>query len=237
MNSLETRNLSVGYRLSKGRKRVLQSGLDIVLPYGKMTCLLGRNGIGKSTLIRTLAGLQAPLDGEILLEGKPLTAFSASERAQRIAVVLTDREADGMLTVQDVVALGRLPYTNFWGTLTDTDREFIESAMKMMGIVDMIDRLLVSLSDGERQKVMVAKAIAQGSSLMFLDEPMAFLDYPSKLELMETLHSIAAERNAAVLISTHDVDIAKRYGNEFWLIDEKKDLVITDNPQDVVNLF
>lgn len=214
MNSLETRNLSIGYRLSKGRKRVLQSGLDIVLPYGKVVCLLGRNGIGKSTLIRTLAGLQAPLEGDILLEGKPLADFPANERAQRIAVVLTDREADGMLTVQDVVALGRLPYTNFWGALTDTDMELIENAMKMMGILDMKGRLLASLSDGERQKVMVAKAIAQGSSLLFLDEPMAFMDYPSKIELMETLRRIAEERNAAVLISTHDVDIAERYGDE-----------------------
>ena len=214
MNSLETRNLSVGYRLSKGRKRILQSGLDIVLPYGKVVCLLGRNGIGKSTLIRTLAGLQAPLEGDILLEGKPLADFPANERAQRIAVVLTDREADGMLTVQDVVALGRLPYTNFWGALTDTDMELIENAMQMMGILDMKGRLLASLSDGERQKVMVAKAIAQGSLLLFLDEPMAFMDYPSKIELMETLRRIAEERNAAVLISTHDVDIAERYGDE-----------------------
>lgn len=214
MNSLETRNLSIGYRLSKGRKRILQSGLDIVLPYGKVVCLLGRNGIGKSTLIRTLAGLQAPLEGDIFLEGKPLADFSANERAQRIAVVLTDREADGMLTVQDVVALGRLPYTNFWGALTDTDMELIENAMQMMGILDMKGRLLASLSDGERQKVMVAKAIAQGSLLLFLDEPMAFMDYPSKIELMETLRRIAEERNAAVLISTHDVDIAERYGDE-----------------------
>lgn len=211
---VETKDLTIGY--GKGRRqKVVLSGLNLQLQSGTVTALLGRNGSGKSTLLRTLTGLQQPLGGEILISGRPLSALSASERAQLIAVVLTDRDADMMLTVGDAVSLGRLPYTNFWGTLTYADRAAIDKAITVMGIDKMRNRMLTTLSDGERQKTMVAKAIAQQASLLVLDEPTAFMDYESKLELMKTLSLLSRERHVAVIISTHDLDIAKRYCDNF----------------------
>lgn len=207
-----TKDLAIGYGRGKHQKVVL-SGINMQFESGTLTCLLGRNGTGKSTLLRTLAGLQQPVAGEIRLEGKPLSSYSQGERAQRIAVVLTERSADGMLSAGDVVTMGRLPYTNFWGTLGSEDKKLVDEAMQTMGIADMKDRRFASLSDGEQQKVMVAKALAQHSRLLIMDEPTAFMDYQSKLELMQLLQQLAQERDMAVVMSTHDVDIARRYGN------------------------
>ena len=185
-------HLDIGYG---GRHRhIVATDLNFVAEGGQLTCLLGRNGTGKSTLLRTLAGLQRPLGGRIVLEKEEGDEFQVSsfERQSHnfesdgrlCSVVLTDRIDDLSLSVEEVVAMGRMPYTGFWGRLTDQDRLIVSEAMATTGIDSMAGKPWNTLSDGERQKVLIAKALAQQTPLMLLDEPTAFLDHPSKIETM-----------------------------------------------------
>ena len=200
-------NLTIGYR-TRRREVVVASGLSATLERGKLTCLLGRNGTGKSTLLRTLAGLQKPLNCQLSIVNYQLS----------VALVLTQRPDLRNFTAEEVVGLGRTPYTNFWGTLHEEDRRIVAEALQLVGIEALANRPFETLSDGEQQKVMIAKALAQQTATLMLDEPTAFLDYPSKREVFQLLQRLAHEHGKAILLTTHDVALAEAFSDTVWLL-------------------
>ncbi len=218
--TIETLGLTTGYH-SHGKKKVITSSLDARLSGGVMTCLLGPNGAGKSTLLRTLAGFQKPLAGEVLIMGKKLSSYSSRELACCMSVVLTEKPLVENMDVETLVGLGRTPYTDYWGRLSAQDHEAIDRAISLVGIEHLRGHLVQGISDGERQKVMIAKAFAQETPIIFLDEPTAFLDYPSKVEIMLLLYSLAHRLEKTIFMSTHDLDIALQLSDMIWLIDRK----------------
>ncbi|MDB5104704.1 MAG: transporter related [Fibrobacteres bacterium] len=219
---LRTENLSVGYRAARsadrgGDRRVL-SGLDLDLHPGELVCLLGPNGAGKSTLLRTLAGLQAPLEGRLLLDGRDASTLSAEAWARRTAIVLTERIEAGNLSVFALAALGRHPHTGWSGRMSEADRTAVRRGLEDAGAWDLRHRVFDELSDGEKQRVMLARALAQEPALLLLDEPTAFLDLPRRVETMRILRVLARERGRAILLSTHDLDLALRAADRIWLV-------------------
>lgn len=207
---IETNHLSIGYLLKGGRRKIIHEDLNLRLQPGEVTCLLGLNGAGKSTLLRTLCGFQPPLSGEIRLMGKPLASYSQSNFSLTVGVVLTEKTNAGGITVYELVSLGRHPYTGFFGQLKKHDREIIEQSLEAAGIAHKAQNYVSELSDGERQKAMIAKALAQQCPIILLDEPTAFLDVTSRIETMVLLHRLAMEQHKAILLSTHDLDLADR---------------------------
>lgn len=187
--AVELHGLLTGYQGRDGSVKV-SGPLDACLNKGEMTCLLGPNGAGKSTLLKTLSGMLSPLSGSVTVDGKSLSDYSVSELAKVIGLVLTEKPAVGNMKVEQLVAMGRSPYTGFWGRLSDDDRKIVDDAVGLVGIGPLCGRPVASLSDGERQKVMIAKALAQQTPVIFLDEPTAFLDFPSKVEIMRLLRSL-----------------------------------------------
>lgn len=218
--TIQTKGLTTGYRDSRGEKFVT-SHLDATLRKGELTSLLGPNGAGKSTLLRTLAGFQPPLSGEVEIMGRNLKEYSSTELAKSLSVVLTEKPLLENMDVETLVGLGRAPYTGFWGRLGKDDHEAIDRAISLTGIEPFRHRFVQSLSDGERQKVMIAKAFAQETPVIFLDEPTAFLDYPSKVEIMMLLYTLAHQLGKTVFLSTHDLDMALQLSDKIWLIDKK----------------
>lgn len=227
-NTLTLRRLTIGH----GKEKTVASNLNATLHTNRLTCLLGPNGVGKSTLLRTLAGFLPPLSGDVLVAGKPINGYSAKELSQRIGVVLTARPAVPNMTVEELVEMGRAPYTGFWGTVRRKDRAAVDKALQWVGIEHLRTRLLETLSDGERQKAMIAKALAQQTPLILLDEPTAFLDFPSKADVMRLLHNIARENHKTVLLSTHDMTLALQMADELWLMGRGEDIV-TGSPEDL----
>lgn len=223
--AIELENLSIGYR-ERGVESVVVSHIDAKLKSGELTCLLGANGAGKSTLLRTLCGFQPPLDGMVEVDGKDIRSYSESELSKIIGVVLTDRITLNNVTVRQVVELGRSPYTGFWGRLGAEDREMVDAAMELVGITELQNKMMSSISDGERQKTMIAKAFAQCTPVIVLDEPSAFLDYPSKADLMRLLAELAHTQKKIIFQSTHDLDIALQTADKIWLLDRGKGLTI-----------
>lgn len=212
-------NLTTGYRNAKGDKCVT-GNLTATLFGSELTCLLGQNGAGKSTLLRTLAGFQRPLTGSIEIEGKPLSDYTSNELARTVSVVLTEKPVLENMDVETLIGLGRSPYTGFWGRPSKADREAVDRAISLIGIEALRHRMMQSLSDGERQKAMIAKALAQATDVIYLDEPTAFLDYPSKVEIMLLLHSLAHKMGKTIFMSTHDLDMALQMSDRIWLIDQ-----------------
>lgn len=213
----QLKGLTTGYHTKKG-DRVVSTNLTASLQAGELTCLLGPNGAGKSTLLRTLAAFQPALAGELLLDGRPLEAFSAQERATRIGVVLTERPDIKGMRVREMVTMGRSPYTGFWGGLSAQDEAAVDEAIRQVGIGNLERRMLHTLSDGERQKVMIAKALAQQTPIIFLDEPTAFLDFPSKVEMLLLLRRLARQMQKTVFLSTHDLELALQTADRLWLM-------------------
>lgn len=221
MNSQQTiiiRQLSIGYRLHTRQQKVVSENMNASLLTGQMTCLIGTNGAGKSTLMRTLAGFQKPLAGEVLLQGRNMNEYDDRELARLIGVVLTERVDVNNMTVTEMVALGRSPYTGFWGRLNDEDRQIVADSIRLVGITHLAERMIQTLSDGERQKVMIAKALAQQTPVILLDEPTAFLDYPSKVEVMQLLKRLSREADKTILLSTHDLELALQMADTLWLM-------------------
>ena len=215
--------------------KVIAERLTGELTSGELTCLVGRNGTGKSTFLRTIAGLQAPLAGKILFQNQgdrlldsslnhepvpvDLEKLSPTQRAKLISIVLTQRPDVQQLTVREMVGMGRSPYTGFFGTLSDDDRQVVADSLEQVGMTALADSYIHTLSDGECQKVMIAKALAQQTPVIILDEPTAFLDYPSRVELMQMLRQMAKEMDKTIVLSTHDIELALQYADRFLVME------------------
>lgn len=212
-------NLETGYRTKK-ETIIVTKDINASLYSRELTCLLGPNGAGKSTLLKTLTAFLPPLKGEIFIQNIPLSEYSEAELAKVIGVVLTDKLSVNDMTVEELVAMGRSPYTGFWGKMSEHDQSVVNESISLVGIDNLRSRSVRTLSDGERQKVMIAKALAQETPVIFLDEPTAFLDYPSKVEIMQLLQRLSRERNKTVFLSTHDLELALQIADKVWLLDK-----------------
>ena len=208
--------LSVGYSLS----HPVISDINLELRSGQLACLIGENGIGKSTLLKTLTGFLPKLKGSLLLGSRDIGSFSQRELARQVSIVLTQKPDVQNLTIEEIIGLGRSPYTGFFGRLRAEDRKVVDDAIATMGIENLRGRMIQTLSDGERQKVMIAKALAQETPIILLDEPTAFLDFPSKAETFQSLQRMAHERDKLILLSTHDLELAVRFADS--LLEVKK---------------
>lgn len=208
--------LSVGYSLS----HPVISDINLELRSGQLACLIGENGIGKSTLLKTLTGFLPKLKGSLLLGNRDIDSFSQRELARQVSIVLTQKPDVQNLTIEEIIGLGRSPYTGFFGRLRAEDRKVVDDAIATMGIEKLRGRMIQTLSDGERQKVMIAKALAQETPIILLDEPTAFLDFPSKAETFQSLQRMAHERDKLILLSTHDLELAVRFADS--LLEVKK---------------
>ncbi len=229
MQLMYTSKLSIGYSTKKQEKTLL-ADLDLHLEQGKLTALLGVNGTGKSTLLRTLAGLQPALSGQILLEGKDLAKMPREEIAQKISLVLTDKPEVSLMKVKDLVSLGRYPHLRWSGKLNTYDEEKIEQAMYITQITAWAEQKMYHLSDGQQQKVWIARALAQDTPLLFLDEPTAHLDVINRLEILLLLKKIAQEQQKAILIATHDLAEVLQVAHYIWLINKQKKLIASSTP-------
>jgi iron complex transport system ATP-binding protein len=210
---LQLNHLTTGYG-----DRIVTSDINATLIPGELTSLLGSNGVGKSTLLRTLSTFLPPLQGEMILEGQVLSKLSNAQLSRLIGVVLTERPDVQNMSVRDMVSMGRSPYTGFWGRLTDEDNKFVSEAMKLAGITALEHRMFNTLSDGERQKVMIAKVLAQQTPVVLLDEPTAFLDFPSKVEMLRLLRRLAHDMQKIIFLSTHDVELALQLSDRLWIM-------------------
>ena len=211
---IELRNISLGFG-----SRTLIEGASTRFECGRMIAMLGRNGTGKSTLLRAIAALGEARCGEILIDGKPLSEYNSAELARKVAFVNTERVDVEALTAYDLVAIGRSPYTGWSGRLTKEDRSIVERAMQIAGVEAMADRRVETLSDGEAQRVMIARALAQDTPVILLDEPTAFLDLPNRYELCTLLGRLAREEGKCVIFSTHELDIALSLADSIALVD------------------
>jgi iron complex transport system ATP-binding protein len=226
--ALITENLSIGYP-----KRTILADINAELHAGELVSLIGPNGAGKSTLLRTLSGMQTPLSGQVLLSSDDISKLDARERAKRLSVVLTERVDVGALTAYALVGLGRYPYTDWTGKLSDHDNEVIQWALNVVGAAEFAERDIHELSDGERQKVLIARALVQEPAVILLDEPTAYLDLPRRVEMMRTLRDLAHNTGRAVLLSTHDLDLALRSADVIWLLPKGGTLQV-GAPEDLV---
>ena len=229
--TIRLRDLSIGYPDKHNTKRVAEH-LNASIHSGELTCLLGTNGVGKSTLLRTLSAFQPPLGGDIDLLDRPLSTYDDRQLATVIGVVLTEKSDIRNMTVEELVGLGRSPYTGFWGTLKESDRKIVHEAIARVRIEPLTQRMVHTLSDGERQKVMIAKALAQETPIIFLDEPTAFLDFPSKVEVMQLLHNLTHTLQKTVFMSTHDLELALQIADKIWLMDRANGIAI-GTPEDL----
>ncbi len=210
---IELKNLTTGYG-----EHIVASSINSIIPEGNLISLLGPNGVGKSTLLRTLCAFQPAISGDIIINGTSLQELTQAQLSRIISVVLTERLDVRAMTVHNLVSLGRSPYTGFWGRLDEEDERQVRQAIDQVGISELYEREIGTLSDGELQKAMIAKALAQQTPIILLDEPTAFLDFPSKVEMMRMLHRLAHEMNKTIFLSTHDVEMALQLSDQLWLM-------------------
>ena len=218
-------DLGIGYQTKQGVKSVAEQ-INGTIRSGELTCLLGANGVGKSTLLRTLSAFQPKTAGEIIIEGRELATYTDKELSRRIGVVLTEKPDVRNMSVRELVSLGRSPYTGFWGTYSKEDLQIVDEAIALVGIEALSQRMVHTLSDGERQKVMIAKALAQQTPVIYLDEPTAFLDYPSKVEVLQLLRRISRSAGKIIFLSTHDVELALQLADTIWLMSRGEKMAI-----------
>lgn len=230
---LTLHDLTIGYRINRRKSETVLANLNLALHPGEFVCLLGPNGAGKSTLLRTLGGVQAPLGGSAQLNGATVHTLSKLELARQLSVVLTDRLEVGNLTAYDLVSLGRHPHTGLLGRLSTTDHRVVRWAMHVTRSTPLADRYLSKMSDGQRQRVLIARALAQEPQVMFLDEPTAFLDLPTRVEITGLLRRLARDVGLAVLLSTHDLDLALRLADTLWLV-TRDGRLISGTPEDII---
>ncbi len=230
-NILATAQLSIGYTSGKSTN-VIANDITITLKQGSLTALIGANGIGKSTLLRTLTGIQPPLNGSILLNDKSLASYSSKELAQNLSIVLTESLPPSNLTVFELVALGRQPYTNWLGLLSDVDHIQVERALQLTQIETLAQKKHFEISDGQFQKVLIARALAQDTPLIILDEPTTHLDLLHKVKLLRLLKKLASEAGKCILYSTHDLDLALQMSDEIIVMANGN--AIQDTPKDLI---
>lgn len=216
--ALETEGLVAGHARAKGAATPVTQALTLSLRRGDLVCLLGANGIGKSTLLRTLSAMQPPLSGQVRIGGADAHRMRAAELAKRLAVVLTDRVSVSGLSAYALAALGRYPHTSWGGQLDADDHRIIREAFESVRARHLADRQVDELSDGERQKVMIARALAQETPVLILDEITAFLDLPRRIEAMSLLRELAHRHGKAILVSTHDLELALRAADVLWVL-------------------
>jgi len=216
---LRCEKLAIGYA-SKRKTTCLENDISLQVKAGEMVCLLGPNGSGKSTLMRTLAGLLEPLEGNVFISNVELNKLSAQKRAKLLSLVLTEKLTLGSMKVHDIVAIGRYPYINFMGKLSADDEQKVDESLRLVHMDHYSDTFYAELSDGEKQRVMIAKALAQDTPLIMLDEPTAHLDLPNRVEMMNTLKHLAQKTQKAILLSTHELDLALQSADTIWLMNQ-----------------
>ena len=224
---LTTSNLSVGYS-SKKEIKTIATNINLNLKKGELIALIGANGIGKSTLLRTLIGIQPPLSGNVILNGKNINEYDSISFAQNLSIVLTEKLPPSNLTVFEIIALGRQPYTNWLGNLSDNDISKINEAMELTQITSLAEKKHDEISDGQLQNVLVARALAQDTPLIILDEPTTHLDLLHKVSLFKLLKKLAKENNKCILFSTHDIDMAIQISDEMIIMTDEN--VVQDQP-------
>ncbi|MBO4370590.1 MAG: ABC transporter ATP-binding protein [Paludibacteraceae bacterium] len=225
---LETRQLSIGYH-----KKIVAENLSFILKGNEMVCLIGRNGTGKSTLLRTIAALQQPIKGHIKLKGEDVVKMSRSRRARQISIVLSDAMMENSsFTVREMVALGRFPHTGLMGKLSAKDDEVIDSALQAVHLTNKATSPFTELSDGERQRTMIARALAQDTEIILLDEPTAHLDLPNKIDILMLLHDLAHNMGKGILLSNHELDLTLQTADKIWLL--SPDGLLRGIPEDLV---
>lgn len=223
--TIKIHNLSIGYK-EKKHSKIIAHSLNATISPGQLTCLIGANGTGKSTLLRTLSALHPSLYGKIIIGNKNLFSYSKKELSKTISIVLTEKINICNMSVYELVSMGRSPYTGFLGRLNKEDKVIIEEALQLVSISNLTNRDIQTLSDGERQKTMIAKTLAQQTAIIFLDEPTAFLDFPSKVEIMQLLREISKTQYKIVFFSTHDIDLALQFSDKIWLMAKEKDFIV-----------
>jgi len=224
---LTTSNLCVGYS-SKKEIKTIASNINLSLKKGELIALIGANGIGKSTLLRTLIGIQPPLSGDVILNGKNISEYDSISFAQNLSIVLTEKLPASNLTVFEIIALGRQPYTNWLGNLSENDIWKINEAMELTQITSLAEKNHYEISDGQLQNVLVARALAQDTPLIILDEPTTHLDLLLKVSLFKLLKKLAKETNKCILFSTHDIDMAIQISDEMIIMTSEN--VVQDQP-------
>lgn len=218
---LHTDNLSIGYTAKAGNQLIAEN-LNLSLSEGKLIALIGANGVGKSTLLRTITGIQKPLKGKALLNNQEVSTYAPLELAQQLSVVLTEKLPPSNLTVRELVALGRQPYTNWLGTLAEADLHQVQKAMELSQITHLADKKHYEISDGQLQNVLVARALAQDTPLIILDEPTTHLDLLHKVALFKLLKKLTVETGKCILFSTHDIDLAIQLSDEMIIMTPEK---------------
>ncbi len=229
---IDIQNLSIGYRNGKNTNLVANE-LNASICSGELVCLLGANGTGKSTLLRTICGFQSSFEGKVLLEGKAINGLDEKSLSKLLSVVLTEKISIPNATVYELVSYGRSPYTGLLGKLNSMDKLLVLEAIKKCGIEHKANEQLNSLSDGERQKAFIAKALAQDTPIIILDEPTAFLDLPARVEIIHLLRKVASDSKKSVLLSTHDLDLALQMADKLWLL-KKGGPLISGSPEDLL---
>ncbi len=227
--ALSIHNLSIGY----SQQKIIAKELNLSVSPGELVCLIGPNGTGKSTLLKTIAGLLSPLAGEIKINDKNILLFTATERAKQLAVVFTQKIQAENLDVYSAIATGRNPYTGLLGTLRKDDVEIIQRTIDITGLKEFENKFVDKLSDGEQQKVMIGRAIAQDCPIILLDEPTAHLDTVNKIEITLLLKKIAKEQNKSIIISTHDLSLALQIADKIWLMNKNR--IAENTPTSIVN--
>lgn len=215
-NLLSIRNLKIGY----DQQAPLVGPINLDLAKGEVVCLVGENGVGKTTLLRTLGGLLPPLAGEVLIEGESLQQMRPVERARRLSLVLTEREFPWGLSVQEVLELARVPYTGFFGRLSGDDRRVIQSMIDAFELNEFVDLPLRQLSDGQRQRVLIARSLAQETDVLLLDEPTTFLDLNHQIEILLLLKRVASDFNKTILMTTHHWELILELSTKLWVLEK-----------------
>jgi iron complex transport system ATP-binding protein len=229
--TIQTKNLSIGYK-SKSESITIAQNINIGLAKGKLIALIGENGIGKSTLLKTITGLIPPLNGEVNLLNKSLQSFKPLELAQELSIVLTEKLPPSNLTIYEIIALGRQPYTNWLGTLSEVDKSKIEEAIALTEIQHLIHKKHDEISDGQLQIALIARALAQDTSIIILDEPTTHLDLVHKATLLKLLQKLTHETGKTILYSTHDIDLAIQMADEMIVFTTHQ--IVQDQPCNLI---
>jgi len=229
---IELNSATIGYKAKAHSVNVVKAGISVYALKGELVALIGGNGVGKSTLLRTIAGFQPSMGGDVLIRGKQVNTYREKELALIMSFVSTEIIRVPNLSVFDLVSLGRYPHTNWFGKLLDEDRYIVEEAIKSVGLKGYENRMVNYISDGERQKAMIARTLAQNTDVIVLDEPTAFLDLSNKYEIVHILHELASEKGKTILFSTHDLTTAIAESDRMWLM--LNDSVEQGSPEDLI---